>query len=292
MRILIAGASGFIGTALRKALEADGHSCVVLVRREPQQNEARWQPAAGFIDTENVGPIDAAINLSGEGIFGRWTSTKKSGILGSRVDSTRTLATAIAAFNPLPTVFVSASGANYYGDRGDEELSEESGIGKGFLAEVCAQWESATQPAADAGIRVVNPRMGIVLGNGASLKKMLTPFRLGLGARLGNGSQYMSWIAVDDAISAYKCVLENNISGPVNFTSPNPVRNSEFTKVLARVLKRPAFLAVPAFVLRAILGEAADELLLSSVRVTRSRLEETGFKFAYPNLEEALRKVT
>ncbi len=293
MRVLIGGASGFIGTSLKRALEESGHSVVSLVRREPQPNEVRWQPATGYIDSENLGQIDAAVNLAGEGIFGRWTPAKKSRILKSRVDSTRTLATALAELNPLPQVFVSASGANYYGDRGDEELTEESGVGTGFLAEVCAEWEAAAKPAADAGIRVIKPRMGIVLGgDGGSLEKMLLPFRLGLGAKIGNGQQYMSWIAVDDAIAAYKFVIAHETpSGPVNFTSPNPVTNRVFTATLAKVLRRPAFVSIPAFALRAILGEAADELLLSSVRVTSSKLEPAGFEFGYPHLEAALHKV-
>jgi len=293
MRVLIGGASGFIGTSLKRALEESGHSVVSLVRREPQPNEVRWQPATGFIDTENIGTIDAAVNLAGEGIFGRWTPAKKSRILKSRVDSTQTLATALATLNPRPKSFISASGANYYGDRADEELSEANGVGTGFLAEVCEEWEAAARPAADAGIRVVSPRMGIVLGgDGGSLEKMLLPFRLGLGAKLGTGRQYMSWIAVADAIAAYSFVIAHEtLSGPVNFTSPNPVTNSVFTATLARVLKRPAFFSIPAFALRAVLGEAADELLLSSVRVTSSKLETVGFKFSYPHLEAALRQV-
>lgn len=293
MRILIAGASGFIGTTLSKALAADGHEVIALVRREPMENEVRWEPSSGSIDAEKLGDVDAAINLSGEGIFGRWTDAKKSRILNSRVKSTRTLATALGSLNSLPSVFISASGANYYGDRGDEELSEESGVGTGFLAEVCREWEAATAPAAEVGIRVVTPRMGIVLsGKSGPLKIMSLPFRYGLGAKLGNGKQYMSWIAIDDAISAYKFVLaQDSISGSVNFTSPNPERNSEFTSVLAKVMMRPSFLFVPAFALRAVLGEAAEELLLSSVRVTSSRLEAAGFRFGYPNLEAALRHV-
>jgi len=291
MRVLIAGSSGFIGSALKEALIKDGHEVVSLVRREPSVNEVRWQPELGYVDCKAIGSIDAAINLAGETIFGRWTPKKKLQILNSRIQSTRTLAVALSAMSARPAVFVSASGVNYYGDRGDEELSESSGIGNGFLAEVCGQWEAAANPAVDAGIRVVTPRMGVVLsGSGGSLKKMLLPFRMGLGARFGSGKHFMSWITLHDSVAAYRFAMSHlSLSGPVNFTTPNSVRNRDFTAMLASVLKRPAILSIPRFALRAAFGDAADELLLSSVRVKSSRLTAAGFTFQYPELGAALR---
>lgn len=293
MKVLIAGASGFIGKALASSLVSSGHEVVRLVRREAGQGEIRWRPDDGFVDSAGLDGIDAAVNLAGENIFGRWTKTKKTTILQSRLTATRTLAASLAELKPSPEVLVSMSGVNYYGDRGDEELEEGSGKGMGFLADVCAEWEGATAAAGNAGIRVVNPRMGIVLGrDGGALQKMLLPFKLGIGGKIGSGEQYMSWIAADDAIGAIEFALvTRDLSGPVNFASPYPVRNKDFTRVLANVLNRPAFFTVPAFALRMVMGEAADELLLSSTRVSKSKLSIAGFRFAYPRLEAALRRV-
>jgi uncharacterized protein (TIGR01777 family) len=293
MKVVVSGASGFLGTALRRALEADGDEVVALVRRQAKGNDVEWRPDDGLVDVEKLRGADAAVNLAGENIFGRWTETKKKEILESRREATLTLSTALAQLEPLPEVLISMSGVNYYGDRGDEELGEESGQGRGFLSEVCEEWERCTEPARAAGIRVVNARMGIVLDDdGGALKKMLQPFKLGLGGKLGSGDQFMSWVALDDAISAIKFALRTPaLSGPVNFSAPNPVRNKDFTRALAKALGRPAFLTVPEFALRIVMGQAADELLLASMRVSKTKLQEAGFEFSYPELDGALRHV-
>ena len=294
VRVLISGASGFLGTALTSALVDNGHEVVKLVRREPGKGEVLWRPAEGFIDTQHLQRIDAAVNLAGENIFGRWNDNKKAKILVSRRDATQTIAKCLATFRPLPKVLVSMSGVNYYGDRGGEELDESSSKGKGFLADVCEIWEASAQPARDAGVRVVHPRMAVVLDKeGGALQKMLLPFKLGLGGKFGNGNQYMSWIALHDAIAAIVFALSNEkLAGPVNFSSPNPVPNKDFASTLARTLHRPAFATVPAFALRAVLGrQAADELLLGSTRVSKSKLTDAGFQFTSPDLKSALQRV-
>jgi uncharacterized protein (TIGR01777 family) len=240
-----------------------------------------------------VSGFDAVIHLSGESVAGRWTEAKKRGIRESRVVSTNNLAQALAKTEKPPQTFICASAIGYYGNRGDEILDEESPPGTGFLPEVCLEWEAATEPAAIAGIRVVNPRFGIVLSkNGGALKEILLPFRLGLGGRVGNGRQWWSWIHIADVVSAVSQILEgassSKLKGPVNIVSPNPATNGEFTKTLADALKRPAILPVPAFAARLAFGEFADEGLLASARVHPGKLLIGGFKFQYSDLLPAL----
>lgn len=292
MRLLISGASGLIGSALVRAVPADWE-VVRLVRTPPGAGEVRWDPEGGAIDVGAVGAIDAAVHLAGESIAGRWTEAKKQRIRDSRVKGTRLLARTLAGMSPAPGVLLSASAVGIYGDRGDEVLTEDSPHGTGFLPEVGSAWEEAAQPAAEAGIRVVCMRMGVVLAReGGALARMLPPFRLGLGGSLGGGRQWMSWIALADVTAAMLHLLEaESLSGPVNLTAPNPVTNREFTRTLARVLGRPAFLSVPAFALRLAFGEMADEALLASTRVLPRRLLDSGFTFRHPELEGALRAV-
>ncbi|MGI8923488.1 MAG: TIGR01777 family oxidoreductase [Fimbriimonadales bacterium] len=293
MKVVMSGASGLIGAALAEALASDGHEVVPLVRRQAGPGEARWDPENGYVDLEGVRGVHAAVHLAGENVVGRWTAAKKQRILRSRQQGTRTLAEALTGLDPRPRVLLSASGVNYYGDRGDEVLTEKSAPGEGFLAGVCREWEAATAPATSAGIRVANLRLGVVLsGKGGAIAKMRLPFGLGLGGRIGSGRQWMSWIALDDAVAAFRHALSaDTLSGPVNTTSPNPVTNAEFTRTLARALRRPTFLAVPAFALRIAFGQMADESLLSSVRAVPLSLLESGFQFRYPSLDAALRHV-
>jgi len=292
MRLLISGASGLIGSALVRALPA-GWEVARLVRRSPGAGEVRWDPDGGTIDVGAMGRIDAAVHLAGESIAGRWSEEKKQRIRNSRVQGTSLLARTLAGMSPAPGVLLSASAVGIYGDRGDEVLTEDSPPGTGFLPEVGRAWEQAAQPAAEAGIRVVCLRMGVVLAReGGALARMLPLFRLGLGARLGSGRQWMSWIALADATAAMLHLLQaDSVSGPVNLTAPNPVTNREFTLTLARVLRRPALLSVPALALRVVFGEMADEALLASTRVVPRRLLDSGFSFQHAELEAALRAV-
>ncbi len=294
MKVLVSGSSGLIGSALVPALRQAGHQVVRLVRRRPEPpDEFFWLPDAGQLDRSALEGVDAVIHLAGETIGKRWTSSVKERIRTSRIEGARLLTEAMREMGTPPRVFVSASAVGYYGDRGSEILDENEAPGRGFLAEVCKDWEAATRPAAERGVRVVNTRTGIVLsGRGGALKAMLPLFQLGLGGVLGDGRQYMSWIAIDDAVRGYLHLLEDSgLSGPVNLTSPNPVTNAEFTQTLAKVLGRPAFLRVPAQVLALPLGEMAQETLLASQRAIPRRLLERGFQFQYPELEGALRHV-
>lgn len=291
MNIAISGASGLIGSRLVPALNSDGHRVRILVRKATgAPGEILWDPTGG-VGTKGLDGIQAVIHLAGENIGQRWNAESKARIHDSRAVGTRTLATAAASLQSPPEVFVCASAIGYYGDRGSEVLTEESGPGKGFLADVCVDWENATAPAAERGIRVVNVRTGIALDpTGGALAKMLMPFRMGAGGRMGSGSQYWSWIAMDDVIGTFQEAVSNKtLRGPVNATSPNPVTNSEFTKVLASVLKRPAIFPMPAFAARLALGEMADALLLSSARILPQRLISGGYQFRFPELEGALR---
>jgi hypothetical protein len=293
MKILVTGSSGLIGSALVPALEADGHDVMRLVRRPPRNDaEVAWSPADGEIGADGLEGLDAAVHLAGENIASaRWSEAKKARIRDSRVQGTRLLAETLGALDAPPKTLVSASAIGTYGDRGDQVLTEEAQPGDNFLAQVCQDWEAAAAPAAEAGIRVVNPRIGIVLSpDGGVLGRMLTPFRLGLGGHIGRGRQYMRWIALDDLIGVIRTALSDEaLEGPVNAVAPNPVTNHQFAKALGRVLRRPAILHVPAFVLRIALGQMADELLLASARVAPSRLIECGFSFQYAELEAALR---
>jgi uncharacterized protein len=293
MKIVVSGASGLIGSALVPALVSDGHE-VVRLGRGPSGSDVRWNPDEGSLDRHALGGAGAIIHLAGESIAGlRWTRAKKARILDSRVRGTALLARAAGALAEKPRVFVAASAVGFYGNRADVVVDEQEGPGQGFLADVCRRWEQATLPAADAGIRVVNTRLGVVLSRrGGALSTMLPVFRLGLGGTLGGGRQYMSWIALDDVVGAMRHLLRaDGVAGPVNVVAPAPVTNREFTETLRRVLRRPAVLPAPAFALRLLLGEMADEMLLSSTRARPERLTASGYRFQYPALEAALRHV-
>ena len=292
MNVVITGSSGLIGSALVPLLTRNGHTIRRLVRGARDAGAARWNPDDGSLDASALADADAVVHLAGETIAaGRWTAAKKARIQNSRVRGTTLLTRALVERDRKPTVFISASAVGIYGDRGDEIIDERSGPGHGFLAEVCSQWEAATRPAADAGIRVVNCRMGVVLsGTGGALAKMLPPFRLGFGGDIGSGRQYMSWIALDDVVGAIQHLMfAKTVAGPVNVVAPTPVSNTDFTKTLGRALRRPTRLRLPAFAVRLGLGEVADELLLASTRVLPARLTASGYQFRYPTLEGALR---
>jgi uncharacterized protein (TIGR01777 family) len=288
MRIAVTGASGLIGSALAGSLTTTGHEVVPIVRRESgRPGEVTWDPQTGMIDTAALDGIDALVHLAGAPIGRRWTAGRKREILASRERGTRLLATALTTLERRPGVFVSASAVGIYGSRGDEVLVESSGHGSDFLATVCEAWEGATEPAAEAGIRVVNLRFGVVLE--ALLSRLLLPFRLGLGGRVGNGRHWLSWLALDDATSAIRAALSNSsLHGPINAASPLPVTNAEFTRTLGRVLHRPTIVPLPAAAVSLAFGEMGRSVLLASQRVSPERLEKTGFAFAYPELEAAL----
>ena len=295
MRVLISGASGLIGAALRPALAAAGHSTAALVRRASTGDEVQWNPAAP-LDARKMGGFDSIVHLAGKNISGYWTEKFKREVRESRVQGTRTIATATAESfraNGAPRVMVAASAIGYYGNRGDEVLTETSGRGTGFLPEVCQEWEEACTPASEAGVRVVYVRIGVVLAkNGGALKAMLTPFRLGLGGRVGDGRQWWSWVALDDVVGAFRFALEHeSVIGAVNAVAPQPVRNEEFTRELGEALRRPTIFPVPAFVVRNLFGEMGDALLLASARVSCERLEGAGYGFRHPLLPEALRAI-
>lgn len=289
-RILISGASGLIGSALVPSLESHGYEVARLVRRQTRErNAVTWDPMQA-IPLEVVCGFDTVIHLSGESITGRWTAAKKALIRDSRVISSRNLSQALAKCENPPKTFLCASATGYYGSRGGEVLTEDSPPGAGFLPEVCREWESATQPAASAGIRTVNLRTGIILSrNGGALEPMRFPFRLGLGGRIGSGRQWWSWIHLEDWVAAAHHILQDDSTrGPVNMASPNPVTNTEFTKALAKTLNRPAILPAPAFAVRLALGDMADEAVLASARVKPKKLVESGFGFRYLELAAAL----
>lgn len=294
MKILVTGSSGLVGSALVPFLTAGGHSVTRLVRskRGVWEGGAFWNPEMGSIDAGALEGLDAAVHLAGESIAaGRWTAAKKARIRESRVKGTRLLAETLARLNRPPKVLVSASAVGYYGSRGEDPLSEESSPGSGFLAEVCREWEAATAAAAEAGIRVVCLRSGIILSPaGGALQRLLLPFRLGVGGRAGSGRQFMSWVALDDVVGAiHHALITEGLQGPVNAVSPKPVRNSEFSKVLGRVLRRRTALLLPGFAMRLALGQMADELLLTSQRIEPARLLSSGYQFRFPELEGALR---
>ncbi len=293
MRILVSGSSGLVGRALCGVLEKEGHTVVRLVRNDTalSENVIYWDPARGILAGDRLAGLDGVVHLAGESIAsGRWTPERKARIRDSRLQGTRLLCERLATCGAPPAFLIAASAIGYYGNRGDDIVDETSGPGRGFLAELCAAWEEETLRAARSGLCVVNLRLGMVLSaRGGALAKMLPPFRLGLGGPLGSGAMWMSWIHLDDVVSAIRFVMDHpEITGPVNAVAPNPVTNRAFTQVLGRVLGRPTILPVPAPVLRLALGEMADELLLSSLRGTPKRLEEAGYAFNYPELEPAL----
>ncbi|MHB8214821.1 MAG: TIGR01777 family oxidoreductase [Candidatus Sulfotelmatobacter sp.] len=289
-RILVSGVSGPIGAALLPSLRTSGWSVVRLVRGSAAGNGLiAWDPAKPLAP-ETVSGFDAVIHLAGESIFGRWSAAKKAKIRDSRRAGTLNLASALATAKEKPSVFVCGSAIGYYGNRGDELLSEESAPGAGFLAQTCHEWEEATMPAVQADIRTAHLRTGIVLSpNGGALGAMLTPFKLGLGGRVGDGQQWMSWIDVQDMVGAIHHILKNDLlQGPVNMVAPRPVRNEEFVKTLASVLSRPAILPMPAFAVKAVFGEMGEELLLSSQRVEPGKLISSGYPFRYRDLRKSL----
>lgn len=279
-----------IGSKLAPALTTAGHQVVRIVRRAPAPGEIRWDPTGAGLDPASLGGVDAVVHLAGENIGeGRWTEARKRAILESRKLGTRLLAEAMAKAPNGPRTLVSASAIGYYGERGDEELTELSLPGTGFLAEVCVAWEAATAPAADAGVRVVRVRTGLVLAKaGGLLQRLLLPFRLGLGARLGDGRQWMSWISAADLIGVYRHALEGTMSGPVNAAAPGAVRNREFTAALARALHRPAVFMLPKTALRLAFGQKADDAVLVSAHVLPTTLALTGYRFQHPALAAAL----
>jgi uncharacterized protein len=293
-RILVSGVSGPIGAALLASFEPQRTQIVRLVRGRAQNAaQVSWDPLAPVLPAA-VSGFDAVVHLAGESVVGRWTDAKRKAIRESRVLGTRNLALALAQCEAKPRVLVCASAVGFYGDRGDEVLREQSPAGQGFLAEVCREWEDASRMAAEAGIRTVNIRIGLVLSaKGGALTRMLPPFKLGLGGRIGSGQQWWSWIHVDDIVGGIQHAIGvegvASVSGPVNFVAPNPVRNAEFTNVLASVLGRPAFLLVPEFAVRLAFGEmAARELLLASQRVDPGKLGASGYAFRYRELRAAL----
>jgi uncharacterized protein len=293
VKIAVSGSHGFIGSAVTVALWRRGHEVIPIVRSDRAiESGIAWSPNTAYVDNAKVDGLDAVIHLAGESIQGRWTPGKKARIRESRYKGTRLLAEALAHAAKPPKIFICASAIGYYGNRGDELLLEESAPGGGFLAEVVREWEAATEPASKKGIRVVNVRTGIVLGKeGGALAQMLTPFKMGVGGRIGSGQQYMSWISLEDEVGAVEHVLANeSLRGPVNFVAPNPVRNAEFTKVLGKVLSRPTIFPLPAFAVKLAFGQMGEELLLWSQRVAPARLASTGYKFRYSELEGALRK--
>ena len=292
MRIVVSGASGLIGSALVPALEAGGHDVVRLVRRRPAgTRELEWNPATGTLDASALAGIEGAVHLSGATIGRRWTRARKAEIRESRVKSTTLLAETLAEVEPRPSVLVCAGGVGIYGDRGDEILTEESELGSGFLSEVGRAWEDACEPARSAGLRVVNLRGGIVLSRqGGALARLLTPFRLGLGGRVGSGRQWWSWIAIDDLVHAIRFALESALAGPLNTVSPNPATNSQFAKALGEALGRPAVVPFPAIAAKAVFGEMAEEALLTGQRALPARLLDAGFAFDYPALGAALER--
>ena len=294
-RILISGSHGLVGKALSKALATEGHDIYSLVRYAPHtEKEIEWSPDRYSIAISRIEGFDAVYHLAGESIAsGRWNEEKKRKIRESRTKGTKLLSDALANLSQPPKTLISASAIGYYGDRGDELLTEASPPGKDFLADVCVEWEKATEHARAKGVRVVNTRFGIILAKeGGALAKMLTPFRMGIGGRIGAGKQWMSWIALDDVIGALQFVLSNEtLNSPVNFVAPNPVTNAEFTKTLGNVLSRPTLFPIPEFGVRLAFGEMADALLLSSQRVEPSSLKQSGYEFRYAKLESALRAI-
>jgi uncharacterized protein (TIGR01777 family) len=294
MRVLVSGAGGLIGAALVESLRAQDNQVRRLKRGHAGGYDLTWNPEAGSLDAAALEGVDAVVHLAGENIAaGRWTPARRQRILHSRVGGTRLLSEKLAGLKHPPQVLVCASALGYYGDRGDEELREDSPPGKGFLAEVCRAWEGAAAPAREAGIRVAYLRFGMVLSaRGGALARMLLPFRLGLGGRIGSGKQYLGWISLDDAVCAAEHLLEHrDLSGPFNAVAPHPCTNGEFTSALGQALRRPTFFPLPAWAARLALGEMAQELLLSSIRALPVRLLGSGFSFTHPELAGTLRRL-
>jgi hypothetical protein len=296
MKIAITGSTGLIGSALCEHLRAKGHSILRLQRKRSSLDgeSIYWKPSESVLDSDSLEGIDAAVHLAGENLFGLWTQSKKQRIMQSRIMGTALLSNAMAGLKAQPKVLISASAIGYYGHRPDAWVNEESQNGDGFLAEVCREWEKAADPAREAGIRVVHPRIGLLLSkNGGALKIMLPVFKAGLGAKLGSGNQMWSWIAIDDVIHALAFLLESKEArGPVNLVAPNPVTNKEFTKTLGKVLHRPTLFFVPTPLMEFAAGEMAQETMFSSQAVQSKRLAEWGYSFKYKELKTALSDLT
>jgi uncharacterized protein (TIGR01777 family) len=294
MKVLITGASGLIGTALQKSFSESGYEMLLASRSEPRTDrDIQWNPDTGFADEglSRLEGLDAVIHLAGESISAiRWTDEKKKAIRDSRVHGTRTMIETFAKLEKKPKVFISASALGFYGDRGDDEMTETSSAGDTFLAEVSKEWESESRRAEDMGIRTVLLRNGIVLSkDGGALATMMTPFKLGVGGVVGTGKQWMSWVSLADVVGIVNFALENeNLRGAVNVVSPNPVTNEEFTKTLGEVLYRPTFLPLPEFAVNLVFGEMGDALLIDSTKVLPKRLLDAGYKFEYPDLKSTL----
>ena len=295
MKILISGATGFIGTPLTEKLVQQGHEIFKLSRKKSNdKNTFYWNLSEGTIELDESISFDAVIHLAGEGIANRrWTEAQKKKIRDSRVNGTRLLAETVSKLPQKPSVFISASAIGFFGDRGSEELTENSPAGDSFLADVCQEWENATKPAEEAGIRIAHSRFGIVLApNGGALKKMLLPFKMGAGGIVGNGKQYYSWIALEDVIDILIFILNNDqLSGPVNCVSPQPLTNHEFTKTLGKALHRPTIFPLPGFMAKTIMGEMADGLLLCSAKVLPEKLQNANYTFKQPELLAAFQSM-
>ena len=295
MKILLTGASGLVGKLLIPVLKKDDHQIVRLVRSKDQANEntVYWSPLSGEIEVDRLRHIDAVIHLAGEPIMGRWTDKKKERIRQSRADATHFLCKQLVQLTTVPRTLIAASAIGYYGNRPDAWVDEDAPSGTGFLPEVCSAWEEATESARKGGIRVVNLRIGIVLSpDGGALAKMLTPFRLGMGGKIGDGKQYMSWLMLEELIGMIQFALRReSLSGPVNAVAPNPVTNLEMTRILGSLVHRPTIFAVPSLAVRILFGEMGIALLLAGARVKPVRLSEAGYEFKHPDLEQALGQV-
>lgn len=294
--IAVTGASGLVGSRLREEIDTRGDRILQLVRRKPTsyEQQVQWDPAAGTISAERLEGVDAVVHLAGENIAGgRWTDDLKRRIRDSRVKGTTFLSETLAGLEKRPEVLVCASAIGFYGDRGTRELDETAESGTGFLPDVCREWEAACEPARQAGIRVVNLRIGVVMAKeGGALEKMLLPFKMGVGGVVGSGQQYWSWVGIEDVVGSILHAIDTkSLVGPVNAVAPDAVTNREFTKTLGRVLSRPTVLPLPAFAAKIVLGQMANDLLLASTRVVPKRLEESGYAFRQPNLETALRGI-
>jgi uncharacterized protein (TIGR01777 family) len=293
MKVVVTGASGLVGSALVASLESEGHDVIRLVRRAPAgARERQWDPN-GEPNPSLVEGADAVVHLAAETITGWWTQRKKERILDSRVKGTRMIAESIARAQNKPKAFLSASGVGFYGHRKDEVLTEQSSNGRGFLADLAREWEAATKPASQAGVRVVQLRISVVLSkHGGALPQMLPPFKIGLGGKVGNGKQYWPWITLDDVVGAIRFAMSNeSLSGPVNLCAPQQTTNKEFTKAIGRVLKKPTIFPLPSVAVTLLLGEMGQEALLISERVEPVKLKQSGFQFEHPNIDEALRSV-